>query len=328
MVDVRPVVGEQHQAAIIAVGTAFQYAARRTPVDGAPPVVPVLACPTAGAGVEVLCASGPVGTLVGAEGAGWNGLAVADANRGRALAGWIWLMPSRRRGYQMNRLWLTAPLDVSPAGAPVDLPAIRWPTHTSRSDLTRLVTQFPQVSMFPDPATQRASLLRAAGAFAQDRRGSRNRRYAEALSFAARTHGATNPPAITRTERRLAFYLQQMPTPFEWIPQVPIGRRRMDLYNPYMKICVEVDGSSHDNAAARADDECRDHELRDMGITTWRYRDAQVEASPTAVADDLARRMARRRAGYLLKGWTSRRLVPVGYLPPSLSFLASRSRRL
>ncbi len=187
------------------------------------------------------------------------------------------------------------------------------------------MSRFRPAWAFPDPAVQRSNLLRAVGAPTQYRWGSRNRRYADGLWFAARTHGARHPPTRTHTERLLGFYLQQMPTPFWWIPQVPIGRRRMDLYCPHMKICVEIDGSSHDNARVRSDDALRDDELAEMGITTWRYTDAEVEANPTAVADGLARRLARRKGGELLRGWTSRRLLPVAHPPPSLSYLAGRS---
>ncbi|MCK9932376.1 DUF559 domain-containing protein [Frankia sp. Mgl5] len=106
---------------------------------------------------------------------------------------------------------------------------------------------------------------------------------------------------------------------------MPIGRRRMDRYCLQMKICVEADGSSPDNVRARADDALRDDERYEMGITTWRHIDAEVEANPTAAADGLARRLARRKGGEFLRGWTSRRLVPVAHLPPSLSYLAGRS---
>ncbi len=287
---VRPIVGAQHQATIAQAGAAFRYAARRMPAGGANPVIPVLACPTAGGKVTAVCAPGHIGELVGAEGAGWHELARTVAADGRALAGWMALAPSSRRDYRLDRLWLTAPLHVDPAGAPVDLAAVRWPTHTSRQELTRLVSQFPPAWTLPDPAVQRSNLLRTVGDPAQYRRGSRNRRYADGLRFAARTHGTRHPPTRTRTEKRLAFFLQQMPPPFWWIPQVPIGRRRMDLYCPHMKICVEIDGSSHDNVRTRADDALRDDELDEMGITTWRYTDAEVEANPTAAADGLARR--------------------------------------
>ncbi len=106
----------------------------------------------------------------------------------------------------------------------------------------------------------------------------------------------------------------------------------MDLYCPPLKICVEIDGSSHDTARAKADDRNRDEELKQMGITTHRVAARDVDADSVAVANRLARAFARRKDAEALRTWTCRPLAPATRLPTSLADLApptpsARTRR-
>ncbi len=328
--QVAPLVSPDHQDAVNRAGMAFRQSVSRKSRGGptpSAPVIPVLAHAERsvdnGDLTAVLSAAGQVGELVGSEGAGWGELAGREAAEGKALAGWMVLVPSGGRTFRLGQLWLTVPLDTGFQGPPVDPATLHWPAEISRAELTNQVSHFPPVGAFPDPALTRAGLLRDAAVFSRNRWGSAKRRYAEGLAWAARTHGGQHR-AFTQLERRLWFYLRQMPAPFVWIPQVPIGGRRMDLFCPQQNICVEVDGSSHDNARARADDAVRDVELREMGIKTWRVRNADVAADPAAVANDLARRLAKRGTAAHLRGWTSRRPHPTTTLPPSLAYLAPR----
>jgi hypothetical protein len=50
-----------------------------------------------------------------------------------------------------------------------------------------------------------------------------------------------------------------------------------------------------------------------------------VETDPVAVADRLARRLARRTGGHDLAGWTCRPVRPTTRLPPGLAYLAPRT---
>ncbi|MGF7239330.1 MAG: endonuclease domain-containing protein [Frankia sp.] len=339
LVAVTPSFPATDHPAILLAGTAYRYAVSWTGRDRRSPVFPVLLQPDPDrlAHTElmaVVCATGRVGQLTWEESAGWRELAEREASDGRVIGGWMVLSHTRSRDYQVKRLWLTAPLQYPRAGPSVDLTAIRWPTHTRRQELVHTVRTFPSAESpyFPDPDVLRWELLKSVGDPSRYRRRSRQRAYADGLWFAARGHGLRHPPTINRTERRLWFFLRQMPLPFLWIPQVPIGTRRMDLHCPHLKICVEIDGASHDTAKAKADDSLRDEELKQMGITTRRVAAGDVDTDPAGVANRLARTLARRKEAQVLRDWTCRPLRPATRLPPSLAYLtphdpSSRARR-
>ncbi|WP_018506071.1 hypothetical protein [Parafrankia discariae] len=148
------------------VGMAYRYAMSWTGRDRRPPVIPILLQPdpddpASAAPMAVMCATGRIGRLPVYENAGWRELTEYEASNGRVIGGWMVLAPVRRRGYKVQRLWLNTPLQYPPNGPPVDLTAIRWPTHTPRRELANTVRMFPSTGSwyFPDPDALRWNLL-------------------------------------------------------------------------------------------------------------------------------------------------------------------------
>lgn len=68
--------------------------------------------------------------------------------------------------------------------------------------------------------------------------------------------------------------------------QKPIGNYILDFYCAQLKLCIEIDGESHDTKQEQ--DETRDQYLREHhGIKTIRYANSQVEKNLQWVADDI-----------------------------------------
>lgn len=57
--------------------------------------------------------------------------------------------------------------------------------------------------------------------------------------------------------------------------QVPLLNYVLDFYSPEKRICVEVDGSSHDELRYDKDQK-RDNELTNLGIKVLRFSEADV----------------------------------------------------
>ncbi|MBE3206506.1 DUF559 domain-containing protein [Frankia sp. CH37] len=275
--------------------------------------------------VAVTCGTGQVAVLAGPEGRGWSGLVGQEARAGRVVSGWLTLSRVSRDEYAPLRLWLSAPLRASPSGRPVDLSSVRWPSPGRRENLAQQVASFPhpRSGSFPDPEVLRANIVQTVHGRSATTHRSRLSNYAEGILSGAYGHGSQHPPKIYPRERRLWFYLRQMPV--QWIPQVPIGGRRMDLFCPEPKTCVEIDGTSHLSERSRADDACRDQELKRMQISTIRVTNGEVDADPIAVAERIGRQLAKRKNGPLLRGWRCSPLQYSPYLPPSLSYLGGTS---
>ena len=71
--------------------------------------------------------------------------------------------------------------------------------------------------------------------------------------------------------------------------QQGIGPFILDFYCPELRLCVELDGSSHDYKYEH--DEERTAFLRQQGIRVLRYRNEQVYCNPQWVADDILRQI-------------------------------------
>ena len=71
--------------------------------------------------------------------------------------------------------------------------------------------------------------------------------------------------------------------------QHPIGPYVLDFYCASAKMCIEIDGRSHDMGDRPALDEKRDIWLREQGICVERIDASEVLAAPAEVADRLVR---------------------------------------
>ena len=86
----------------------------------------------------------------------------------------------------------------------------------------------------------------------------------------------------TPAERKLWFeFLRGHPVKFR--RQVPLAGYILDFYAPSLKLCIELDGRSHDGEAAQAYDAERTRTLAAAGITVIRFSNAEVMGEFAAV---------------------------------------------
>lgn len=82
----------------------------------------------------------------------------------------------------------------------------------------------------------------------------------------------------TPAERKLWFlFLRTSPTKFR--RQVPLLGYVLDFYAPSLRLCIELDGRSHDSAEAQAYDAERSRVLAGAGVRVLRYGNAEVEGN-------------------------------------------------
>ncbi|MCD0175082.1 DUF559 domain-containing protein [Deinococcus sp. 14RED07] len=89
--------------------------------------------------------------------------------------------------------------------------------------------------------------------------------------------------AMTPAERRLWFDLLRS-HPVRFRRQVPLLGFILDFYAPSARLCVEVDGRSHDGAEAQAYDAERSRVLGGAGIRVVRFQNAEVMRNLPGVA--------------------------------------------
>ncbi|ANE44629.1 endonuclease domain-containing protein [Deinococcus puniceus] len=95
--------------------------------------------------------------------------------------------------------------------------------------------------------------------------------YSAALIQRAR-EGRQQP---TPAERRLWLnFLRGHPARFR--RQVPVMGYILDFYSPSARLCLELDGQTHDGAAAQAYDAERTRQLEAAGIRVVRFTNADV----------------------------------------------------
>ncbi|WP_102127789.1 endonuclease domain-containing protein [Deinococcus planocerae] len=79
----------------------------------------------------------------------------------------------------------------------------------------------------------------------------------------------------TPAERKLWFeFLRTHPVKFR--RQVPLQGYILDFYSPSLKLCIELDGRSHDGRAVVEYDAERTRQLAAAGIQIVRFRNAEV----------------------------------------------------
>ncbi|MDO4246048.1 MAG: DUF559 domain-containing protein [Deinococcus sp.] len=108
--------------------------------------------------------------------------------------------------------------------------------------------------------------------------------YTKSLAPRARELRNTQTPA----ERKLWFeFLRGYRVKFR--RQVPLGGYILDFYSPSLKLCLELDGRTHDGEAAQAYDAERTRTLAASGITTMRFSNAGVVGDFAAVCEAIER---------------------------------------
>jgi very-short-patch-repair endonuclease len=65
--------------------------------------------------------------------------------------------------------------------------------------------------------------------------------------------------------------------------QYSVGAFVLDFYCPELKLAIEVDGPSHETAAAKENDAERQAYVQQFGIRFLRFTNEQVESEPGAV---------------------------------------------
>lgn len=68
---------------------------------------------------------------------------------------------------------------------------------------------------------------------------------------------------------------------FQVVTQYPVGRYRLDMAIPSLKICIEADGKDyHSSPAQKQHDRKRDSYLKGEGWTTIRFSGSQISRNP------------------------------------------------
>jgi very-short-patch-repair endonuclease len=83
--------------------------------------------------------------------------------------------------------------------------------------------------------------------------------------------------SMTRPEEALWDMLREKRTGLRFRRQHPLGLYILDFYAPSAKLCIEVDGPSHDDPARAEHDHRRDAWLKEQGIEVVRVQAADVE---------------------------------------------------
>jgi len=81
---------------------------------------------------------------------------------------------------------------------------------------------------------------------------------------------------LSLPEALLWQQLRRRQTGFKWRKQHPAGPYDLDFYCDVAKLCVEIDGRSHESAGRPAHDARRDAWLAEHGIATLRIPAADV----------------------------------------------------
>ncbi|MFC6802197.1 endonuclease domain-containing protein [Deinococcus caeni] len=89
--------------------------------------------------------------------------------------------------------------------------------------------------------------------------------------------------AMTPAERRLWFDLLRS-HPVKFRRQVPVLGYILDFYAPSARLCIELDGRSHDGVEAQAYDAERSRVLGGAGIRVVRFQNAEVMRNLPGVA--------------------------------------------
>ncbi len=85
----------------------------------------------------------------------------------------------------------------------------------------------------------------------------------------------------TKAEMQMGRILTELP--LTWRSQEVCRGYILDFYVPSARLCLEVDGSSHDSLAAQLKDAKRTYALAKEGISVVRFSNSQVFTKPDLV---------------------------------------------
>ena len=91
----------------------------------------------------------------------------------------------------------------------------------------------------------------------------------------------------TKTEEILWFELRHEKLGFKFKRQHSIGGYILDFYCPQKKLIVELDGEVHNTKEAKEYDEVRDKYFKELGYTTIRFLNREVENDIEKVLDKI-----------------------------------------
>ncbi len=81
----------------------------------------------------------------------------------------------------------------------------------------------------------------------------------------------------TKAEEKLWFELRHEKLGYKFKRQHSIGGYILDFYCPQKKLIIELDGEVHDTKEAREYDAVRDKYFKELGYTTLRFLNREVE---------------------------------------------------
>jgi very-short-patch-repair endonuclease len=97
--------------------------------------------------------------------------------------------------------------------------------------------------------------------------------------------GATGPERILWTKLN-----RSQLGGFRFRRQHPIGNYVLDFYCPEVRLCIELDGFSHDAAEQMQKDRIRDERLQSSGVEILRFSNQEVRENLVGVAETILQR--------------------------------------
>ncbi|HTM94176.1 MAG TPA: endonuclease domain-containing protein [Flavisolibacter sp.] len=89
----------------------------------------------------------------------------------------------------------------------------------------------------------------------------------------------------TFAEEILWNYLRTKPFGFKFRRQHPYSIYILDFYCHQLKLAIEVDGSIHNEAGVKQNDEIRQKQLEEEGLTFLRFSNNQIKLRPEDVVN-------------------------------------------
>lgn len=105
---------------------------------------------------------------------------------------------------------------------------------------------------------------------------------------------------MTTAESVLWSYLRNSQTGYRFRRQHPIGSYVLDFFCYPLNLCIELDGSVHDEHGAERHDEIRTQYLNSMGITVLRYSNDVVFQNIEGILECIGNYAAH---PVLMRGW-------------------------
>ena len=96
----------------------------------------------------------------------------------------------------------------------------------------------------------------------------------------------------THSEELLWAYLRTKPYEFKFRRQHPYLNYILDFYCHALHLAIEVDGSIHEKEDVKQNDEIRQKQLEEHGITVLRFTNEEIERKPETVIAKIEHHLA------------------------------------